>query len=325
MAVFLLLDGADPVYVFSNMLSGSFGSKLAISETIVKTIPLLLCALAVALPAKAGLINIGAEGQLYAGAIGASFIALFLPWMPDLFMLPAMFIGAIILGMIWAFIPGFLKATLNVNEIIITLLLNYVAIFWVQYLVHGPWKDPSSQGWPLTPKFPESAILPTIPGTRIHLMLLTGLILVFSLYFLLSRTTWGFSLRIIESNSNAARYAGINISVYVIVIFCIGGALAGLSGLGEVSAIQGRLRDGISPGYGYTGFLVSWLARNNFLAIPFVALFMGAILSGGDNLQIFANLPAATVDVLQGILLLGVLFNEYWGKRDQFIIQKEVA
>lgn len=315
MAVFLLVAGANPLAVYGSMLSGAFGSKYAFSETVVKAIPLTLCALAVALPARTGFINIGGEGQMIMGAIGATLVALFVPWLQGWAMIPTMMLFSMIFAMLWAAIPALLKAYVQVNEIIVTLLLNYVAAFLLQYLVHGPWKDPSSQGWPLSAEFPASAILPTIPGTRVHLMLLIGVVVAIILAIVAARTTWGFAIKIIEANPRAAAYAGINIPLYTFAILCIGGALAGLAGLGEVSAIQGRLRDGLTSGYGYTGFLVAWLSRNNFLLIPLVALLLGGILAGGDNLQITANLPSATAEILQSIIFLGVLMSEYWRTR----------
>jgi simple sugar transport system permease protein len=273
--------------------------------------PLLLCALAAGIPAKAGLFNIGGEGQLYCGAVGATAIVIYAPWLPHALTIPTMIITAMAAGALWGAIPGILRGWLRVNEVLVSLMLNYVAIFLVEHLVHGSWKDPSALGWPYSQSFPSWAVLPTLKNSNVHLGLLLGLVATCLVYFLVKNTVWGFSVRVIESNPRAANYIGIRVGVYMVVLMAIGGAMAALAGLGEVSVIQGRLKSGISPGYGYTGFLVAWLARKNLVAMVFVSFIVGGFYSGADALQLTAGLPSATVDIFMGLIFLAFLVDEY--------------
>jgi general nucleoside transport system permease protein len=311
MIALLYAAGRDPVSTLWSIGVGGFGSVGGIKETITRMTPLLLCALAAGIPAKAGLFNIGGEGQLYIGAISATAVVIYLSWLPHWLIIPAMILFAFLGGALWGFIPGILRGWLRVNEVLVSLMLNFVAIALVEHLVHGIWKDPSALGWPYSVAFPEWAVLPTLGNSNIHLGLLLGLVAIALVYLLLRRTTWGFSVRVIEANSQTARHVGIPVGVYVIALMALGGAMAALAGLGEVSVIQGRLKIGISPGYGYTGFLVAWLARKNMLAILPVAFLVGGFYSGADALQLLAGLPSSTVDIFMGLIFLAFLVDEY--------------
>jgi len=307
-AAFLTMAGLNPLRAYAAILEGPFGSWWGISETVVKATPLILTSLAVLLPARMQLWNIGAEGQLHLGAIGATWVALSFPFREQPFgMIPVMIVIGFIAGALWAGIPGVLRAYLNVNEVITTLMLNYVALLWVDYLIYGPWKDPTSLGFPLTPTFPGSARFPAIPGTRIHLGLLLGLSAVLAVSLILERTRWGFEIRVIGDNPSAARYAGMNLARNILLTMIVAGGLAGLAGVGEVAAIQGRLQRGISPGYGYTAILVAWLARLNPWAAVLVSFLLGGLLLGGDSLQIALGVPVSVVYLLQGLIFFFVL------------------
>lgn len=306
-SIILYTSGLSPVKIFRLLFIGSFGGSYEFSETLVKMTPLLLCALAVALPAKLGLLNIGAEGQLLMGAIGGTWVALYWLWLPAYAVLPFMFLMAAIFGGVWGIIPGVLKATMNTNEVIVTLLMNFVALFYLEYLIYGPWKDPNSFGWPYTVEFVNNATLATYFNSRVHIVLFMGISLAVALFYIFKFTNLGFKSKVIGENVIAARTAKINTIQYIIIAMLIAGAIAALAGAGEVSAIQGRLRGGISPGYGYTGFLIAWLANNNFLSIIFVSLFVGAIISGGDQLQLDAGLPYSVVEILQGLIFLSII------------------
>ncbi|MDR5693800.1 MAG: ABC transporter permease [Armatimonadota bacterium] len=307
-AAFLAIAGLNPIKAYVVMLEGPFGSWWGVTETVVKATPLILTSLAVLLPAKMQLWNIGAEGQLHLGAIGATWVALFFPFRQEpQWVIPLMITAGFVAGALWAGIPGVLRAYLNVNEVITTLMLNYVAVLWVDYLIYGPWKDPVSLGFPLTPLFPGSARFPTIPGTRIHLGLLLGLVGVFLVSLILGRTRWGFEIRVIGDNPSAARYAGMNLAKNILLTMMVAGGLAGLAGVGEVAAIQGRLQRGISPGYGYTAILVAWLARLNPWATVLVSFLLGGLLLGGDSLQIAMGVPVSVVYLLQGLIFFFVL------------------
>jgi len=290
------------------LFRNGFGDRLGLTETLVRMTPLLLCAIAAALPAKAGLFNIGGEGQLYAGAMAASGVALYAPFVPGVLVLPAMTLAAGLAGAGWGAIPGWLRGRWGVNEVLIGLMLNYVAIFLVQHLVHGPWKDPGALGWPYTARFGPSAVLPTVGATNLHLGLLVGIVGCVVLWALLRSTAWGFSLRVIESSPRAARYLELPLARHLTASLAVGAVFAALAGLGEVSVVQGRLRPGVSPGYGYAGFLIAWLAGNRFLWMLPVAFLVAGLYSGSDALQITAGLPSATVDVFMGLVFITALW-----------------
>jgi len=310
-SLFLLVKGINPVTTLLAIFYGAFGTGFGFMETLIRATPLLLCAIAVAIPARAGLFNIGGEGQLHFGAIAATVVALKMQWLPVWMVIPVMFLAAMLAGAFWGLWPGLLRARLGVNEILVTLMLNYVAIFLVEYLVHGPWKDPSALGWPYTASFPENAVLPTIGNSNVHLGILIGFVAAIGIFFILRSTIWGFTIRVIEANPVTARYAGMDIPVYFVTLMALGGAFAALAGLGEVSVIQGRLRPGISPGYGYVGVLISWLCRNNLLMIIVVSIFIGGLYSGSDALQITAGLPSATTSIFMGLVFIAFLLSGY--------------
>jgi general nucleoside transport system permease protein len=309
--VVLLAAGHDPVAVYGAMLGGAFGSTNGLAETLVKTIPLLLAALGVSIAFRMLLWNIGAEGQLHLGAIFATGTALYvLPTAPALVIVPAMVVAGFVGGALWALIPGFLRAYLKVNEIITSLMLNYVAILFSEYLVHGPWKNPQGFGFPGTAPLPDAAWLARIPPTRVHLGLLFGLIAAGVLFVILRRTIWGYEIRVIGENERAARYAGMNIARNILLVMALSGGLAGLAGMSEVAGIAHQLQRNLSPGYGYTAIIVAWLAKLNPWATVLVSFLFAGLLVGGDQLQIGMGLPAAIAPMLQGTILFFLLGGE---------------
>ena len=304
----LAAAGVNPLAVYAELLGDPFGSVFGLAETIVKATPLILTGLAVLLPARMRLWNIGAEGQLQFGAIGATYAALFTPLGHSPAAVPAVLAVGMGAGALWALFPAALRACLNVNETITTLLLNYIALLFVDYLIYGPWKDPASRGFPLSATFPPAARLPVlIPGTRVHLGFLLALLAVACVAIVLYRTRWGFEIRVIGDNPRVARYAGMNLVGSILLVMALAGALAGLAGAGEASAIAGRLQRGLSPGYGYTAILVAWLARLDPLVMVLVAFLLGGLFLGGDALQISLGLPLAAVNMLQGLIFFFVL------------------
>jgi simple sugar transport system permease protein len=306
-ALVLTIQGRDPVQAYSDMFSTTLGTPFGRSEVVVAMIPLLLCALAVALPARVGLVNVGAEGQLYLGGWTAAWVALTFTNLPQVAMLPLMLVMGMVGGALCAMIPAVFRARGWMNETISTLLLNYVAILFVQYFVFGPWKDPQSANFPESPALVPAAQLPTFGATRAHFGIVIALLVVAVLYFVVRRTRWGYEMRAIGGNPEAARRVGIPIGRYVMITLLLGGALAGIAGFGEVSAIQGRLRPDISPGYGYIGFLVSWLAGHHPLTIVLMSFLLAVLTAGGDSLQINQHLPFASVNLLMALTLAMVL------------------
>jgi simple sugar transport system permease protein len=308
-ALLLLATGENPIDVYRAMLDGALGDRYGLAETLVKQTPLLLTGLAVAVAFRMQLWNIGAEGQLYFGAIGATGVALFvLPAdAPAWLMISGMVIAGLAGGALWGAIPGVLRATTGANETITSLLLNYVAIFFTDYLVHGPWRNPKGFGFPGTKTFPDNAWLPRYDTYRVHLGLLFGLIAALVLFVLFRRTRWGYEVGVMGQNDRAARYAGMPTKRMIVIVMILSGALAGLAGMSEVSGIGHQLQRDFSPGYGYTAIIVAWIGRLNPFAIVLVSFLLAALLVGGDQLQTSAGLPAAVAPMLQGIILFFLL------------------
>lgn len=313
-ALLLALTGANPWQVYQRMATTAFGSAYGWSDTTIKATPLILAGLGVAFAFRMRLWNIGAEGQLFLGAFMATGVALH--WLPaetpKPLMLTAMALAGFLGGALWGLIPGFLKARLNVNEIITSLMLNYVAIFWNNYFIYGPW---SERGFGLTPQYPRSAWLPrltdfatTFPffrGMTAHLGILLGLVLALVFWFLWRYTKWGFALTVIGDNPRAARYAGIPLASNIILVMAISGGLAGLAGMSEVAGVVHRLQERFSPGYGFTAIIIAWLAKLNPLAVILVAYLFGGLLVGGDEIQ-----PAGIAQMLQGVILFVMVGGE---------------
>ena len=308
-AVFLSAAGHNPLIAYLEMFNGGFGSLYGLSETVVKAIPLILCALGISLAFRMQLWNIGAEGQLYMGAFGATWVALTYPDAPAIIVIPAIFLAGIICGGIWGLLPAIPRAYLGVNEIITTLMLNYVAILWVDYLVYGPWKDPAGLNFPLTAEFSAAAALPTMFGTRIHAGLIVAFLLAVLIHFGIKYSRFGYEIRVIGESPAAARYAGMSISKNILLVMLTSGAVCGLAGAVEVSGLMHRLQPGFSPGYGYTAIIVAWLAKLHPAAIIFVAVLFGGLQAGGFSLQ-SSGIPAAMVAMLQGLILFFVLGGE---------------
>jgi len=301
----------DPIRTYQAMAIGAFGSRYSISETLVKAIPLMLCGLAVSIAFRMLFWNIGAEGQLAMGGIAASGIALFvtprLPNVPPWLVLLLIAAGGFIAGALWGLIPALLKAYLQVNEIITTLMLNYIAILMVEYLFYGPWKDPKGYGFPGTAEFPAAAWLPRLPGTRVHLGLLFALAAAVFIWLVLARTKWGYEIRVIGENPRAATYAGINLVRNILLIMILSGGLAGLAGMAEATGIAHRLTKGLTVGYGFTAIIVAWLAKLNPGLVLIVAFLLAGLLVGGDQIQISMGLPASAALILQGAILFFML------------------
>ena len=313
-AVFLLLTGQNPLGVYQAMAAGAVGSAYGLSETVVKAIPLMLCGLGISIAFRMQLWNIGGEGQLYVGATLATWAALSFPTWPSWLLLPLMFVLGVLGGGVWALIAAALRARWQVNEIIITLMLNYIGSLWVSYLVHGPWRDPQGHNFPLTAPFSPAALLPTLGGSRIHAGLFFAVILMLLLYVVFRQSRWGYEIRVIGANAMAARYAGMNISRNIYLVMLASGAICGLAGMTEVSGIVGRLQSNISPGYGFTAIIVAYLSRMNPLAIGIVSLLFGALQVGGYYIQTF-GVSATVSAMLQGAILFfvagGEVFTQY--------------
>jgi simple sugar transport system permease protein len=305
--VILWLAGKDPVEAIQDTLIYTLGTPSGFSEVIVRMIPLLFTAIAVALPSRVGLINVGAEGQLYIGALLAAGAALAFPQLTAWLLLPLMILAGLLGGALWAFIPVFLRARGLVNETITTLLMNYVAPAIVSFFVYGPWRSRGAASTPQTVDFSASARLPAFFDTRVHFGLIIALIILALYWYLMKYTRWGLEMRAVGGNPQAARRNGIAWARYLILAMCIGGAIAGLAGMSEISGIHGRLRPNFSPGFGFTGFMINWLSGGNPLGILIMSFVISIITSGGDILQLKQGLPYAVLNILLAITLYAVL------------------
>jgi simple sugar transport system permease protein len=290
--IILVISGADPIESFADIFSSTLGSSYGFSEVLVAMIPILMTALAVAIPARVGLINVGGEGQLYIGAAFAAWAALSFQDQPAWILLPVMVILGMIGGALWALLPAYLKAIGLVNETITTLLLNSVAPKIVGFLIFGFWH--SAMDTVKTANFVDAAVLPKFFGTRVHLGLVFGFVLL-------------IAMRAIGGNLQAARRNGIPVKRYLIIVMCIGGAIAGLAGMAQVSGFFGVLILNFSIGLGFMGFLICWLAGGEPLGIILMSFVVAVITTGGNLLQLTRDLPYAAINILLALTLFVVL------------------
>ena len=323
-AIFLTLTDRDPLEVYTAMFKGALGSQYGLAETVVKAIPLMLCALGISAAFRMQLWNIGAEGQFYMGAFAASYLPLTYPQLPMWLMLPGMALLGCIGGGLWGLVPAVLRARWKVNENITTLMLNYVAILWVDFLVYGPWKDPKGFNFPLTAKFTAAAALPNFGDSRIHVGLIIAVVLAAVFWVVFEKSRWGFEIKVIGASEQAARYAGMNIRRNIYWVMLLSGAVCGLAGMAEVSGIVGRLQPNLSPGYGYTAIIVAWLSKLNPAAILLVSILFGALQVGGFFVQTM-GVPASVAAMLQGAVLFFVVGGEFLTQYRFVISRKEVA
>jgi general nucleoside transport system permease protein len=310
-SLFFLIKGISPFLALQKIIIGSFGSPYGLKETITKAIPLILIASGLSIAFHGKFWNIGAEGQLLFGAIGATWVALFLgPRLSSFWVFPLMFLAGFIFGAAFGTIPAIFKTKLRINETIVTLMLNYIAAELVRFLVFGPWKGKSQYGFPYTDNFPPNAVLPLIQGSRIHyLTLILSILVVAVSWFILYKTKFGYEVKVMGENPEAGRYAGINFTKTTIWIMILSGGFAGLAGVGEVAGIHHHLSypDSISSGYGFTAIIVTWLARLNPFFVILSSLFFGGILVGGDAIQTSLGFPAATINIFNGLILFSLI------------------
>lgn len=284
-ALLLWAAGADPLQALGDMWAAAFGSDLAVTSTVVKALPRLLTGLAIAIALRAGLWNIGAEGQLYLGAVGATAVALFVPSLPGP-MTPVLALGTgLVAGAAWALLPGLLRAYRGVSEVITSLMLVYVAIQLTSYLATGPWGVPGGT-FPGSQPVPAEARLPVLlDGTVLHAGVVVTVVAAVVAWLLTDRSTLGVRLRAVGGNPSAASALGLNVPRLLLLAMCLSGALAGLGGAVEVLGTRGRLIEGFSPGYGFEGIAVALLGRLRPVGIVAAALLFGALDAGGAGLQ----------------------------------------
>ena len=317
-----IFTGISPVEAYKYFFLASFADWYCISELLVKTTPLLFTGLAVLVALKMHLWNIGAEGQLFMGAFGATWAAYTFSNVPTPILVPIVMLAGMATGALWGLIPALLKIKLNVSEVLTSLLLNYIAISWVLHLIYGTWGDPLFAGFPQTPEYVGAAKLPQFFGTRVHLGLVFGLVLAAVLFIVMKKTTWGYEIDAIGACPEAANYAGMHINRDTILTFLLSGAIAGLAGMSEIAGLQHKLQPtGVSSGYGYIGIIIAWLSNGNPIIVILVAVVTAVIFIGVDMLQIVYGLSSGLVMVFEGTILIFLLAGNFFTKYKLRIIR----
>jgi simple sugar transport system permease protein len=315
--IVIALAGGNPLRVYAHIASASFGSLGVMSDTVVKATPILMTGLACSVAFRMKLWNIGAEGQFIMGAFGASAVVL-APLLPPetspWIFIPVMVLAGMAAGAVWGWIPGILKARFQVNEIISSLMLNYIAIAWINFWIFAVWTE---GGFQMTPKFPANAwlprlldyadVFPALRGLTTHMGLLLGIIAAVILWLVIFRSRWGYEIRLIGDNPHAAQYAGISIARNTVLVMMLSGALAGLGGMSEVTGMVHRLQTSpVAAGYGFTGIIVAWLAKLHPLVIILVSILFGALLLAGREIQ-----PSGVPKMIQGIILVCLIASDF--------------
>lgn len=308
------LAGADVLVAYAHLFLTPFSSKFNLIQTAVKAAPLIFTGLAVAVAFRARFWNIGGEGQLYLGAMGAVFVGT-QAWLPAVAYWPLMVIAGAIGGAAWALLPAILRVRFKVDDVVSTLLLNFAMLYGMSALLDGPWKNPTS-AYPTSPPLLMDAEFPTLPGAPgLHLGVLLALVAAPAIWFLINRTTLGFAIKAVGENERAAEYAGIRPQRIIIVTALISGAMAGLAGAGEAAGVHFQVMENLSPGYGYTGIVIAMLARLNPLGVVPAAVFFAAIITGAEGMSRATGVPVFLADVIQGVSLLcmlaALLFTQY--------------
>ncbi len=303
-AVLIIISGSNPIAAYKALFIGAFFDYYGFATTLVKMSPILLAGLAVLLPLRVGLFNIGAEGQIYLGALFTTVAALYLPEMPVWLHITICILAGMLGGAIWGGIPGYLKAYHGTNEVIVTLLMNYVGIDLISYFVSGPMMAEGAP-YPYSPEIREELWLPLLmPRTDAHLGVAVGLILTIALIVVFRFTSIGFAYDSVGKNQAAARYAGISVRRTIFFSMVFGGAIAGLAGTFEVLGLKYRLFHHFSAGYGFDGIVVAFLASASPVWIPFSALFLSGLKSGANIMQRAVGVETTVVEAIQGLVVI---------------------
>ena len=309
--IFTLL-GKNPIVAFHAFFIEPINDAYGIGELLIKASPLMLIGIGLSIGFKANIWNIGAEGQLAMGAIFGGGIALYFNQSTSVLILPAMFVAGMAGGMIWASIPAFLKIRYHANEILVSLMLNYVAILILSLLIHGPWKDPQGYGFPQSVLFSESALLPIlVEGTRLHAGVLISVSAIFVGWVFLLKSFVGFQLQVSGLAAGAASYAGFKQSKMIWIGLLAGGLAAGIAGVSEISGPIGQLLPSVSPGYGFAAIIVAYVGRLHPGGIFLSSLLMALLYLGGESAQMNLDLPSAVTGVFQGMLLFYLLAADF--------------
>ena len=308
--LFITAMGHQPFEVYGAMIEGCIGTTHRVKQTLITAIPLVITAVGIAVAFRMKFWNIGAEGQILMGAFMATGAAIYLKNLPAIILLPLMIVLGIIGGGIWAFIPALLKAKLNTNETIVTLMMNYIALKWIVYLQYGPWKDPEAMGYPKIINFSENAILPKVLG--IHSGWIIAILLVVFIHCLINHTKLGYEIQVLGESETTAKYAGMNTKKIMLIAMLLSGGICGLTGMVQASAVNNTLSVDITAGVGYTAIIVAWLGNLRTPWIVVVSLLFAMLTQGASYIQTAYQIPQAAAEIIQGIVLFTVLGSKFF-------------
>jgi ABC-type uncharacterized transport system permease subunit len=329
-AMLLLALGKNPLEAYWALISGAFGSVAGLTATLTKATPLMLVGLGVCISFRGGVINIGGEGQLIVGALAATAMGLALSTLPGWLLLPIVLLTGAAAGAFWGGIAGVLKARLNVNEILTTVMLNSIAFQLMNWLLRGPLLDPAQREAgthiPQTEALPESIwLLKLVPRTQLHTGIFFAVVLAVLVYLLLWRTTLGYRIRTVGLNPSAARYAGIRVPFYVALSLILGGAFAGLAGAVEVAGLHHRMLEGMSGGYGFSGIVAALFGKLHPLGLIPSSILFGGLLVGADKMQRAIQVPSALITVINGLVVMFVVASDLYVRRAKRRYSAEAA
>lgn len=307
-SLIILISGESPVAAYSAMITGAFGGWRQIGETLIRATPLVFTGLAVSYGFRAGLFNIGAEGQLFLGGLAAAFVGLAVAGLPMAVSLPIIIFSAFLAGAAWAFIPALMKAKLGAHEVITTMMFSYIGRYLVSYLVTGPLKAegsiPQTTELPITSQLPRlSDFLPFVSQNRAHIGIILGIVAALVVWLILKYTVMGYEARAVGFNPAAAETGGISVARTTITSLCISGGLAGLAGAVEVMGVHYRLFDQFSSGFGFTGIAVALLAKNNPFGVIAAAILFGSLSAGAGTMQLEAGVSQKVITIIQGTII----------------------
>ncbi len=320
--LFILAMGHNPFEVYGSMLTGALGTKTALIETLKIAIPLLITALGITLAFRMRFWNIGGEGQICIGAIAASYFALFHANWPGFVLFPAMFLAAILAGGLWGMVPAYFKARFGTNETLFTLMMNYIAVYVIQFLREGPWKNPKDMGFPKIARFAKEAQLPRVFG--LHIGWIIALVLLALAFVYLRYSKQGYEISVVGENENTARYAGMDVKKIILRTMFLSGAICGLAGMIQATGADRTLTDTVAGGVGFSAITISWLSQLEPLVMLPVSLLFAILEKGSGYIESVFGISAAAADVLQGIILFFVLGSEFfvsfrlvWRRKEQ--------
>ncbi|MDO9491072.1 ABC transporter permease [Acetobacterium sp.] len=308
-SIIVLVAGANPIELYIGIFQGCFGSVYRFSATIEKMVPLLVLSLGVMVAFKMRFWNIGAEGQFQMGAVGTTLVVRLLPDLPLPIMLVLMIVASFAFGAVWLMIPAFFKARFGTNETLFTLMLNYIALTLVTALQYDFWKDPAANGMPKIANLPENALLPSVSG--FNLSILMAVVIILAMYYFTNRSKIGFEIAVLGESENTARYIGINVTKTIIIAALVSGGLCGIVGMMQTTGVSGALSTEITGGLGFTAIIVAWLSG---LKVPFVVVnsfAFAVLLQGASYIQTAFQIPGSVAEMIQAIILFFILGSEF--------------